>query len=511
MKKSQLKAGIILSYVQIGLNSFISLVYTPVMLRLLGQSEYGIYSLASSMISYLGLLNMGLNSSYIRYYSRYKRLNDKEEEAKLNGIFFLVYLAIAFIAFVLGMILCFNLDLVLKNTYSSYELYTIKILFVILLFNMMMTFVTTVFNAYVSANEEFIFHKLLSIGKNVISPMVTIPLLLLGFRSIGMAVGTTVVCIMVDIANVWFCFKKLNIKFRFKNVDFRIIGEISQYSIFIAINNIVDLINWQVDKFILSSFQGAIATAVYSVASQINNIYMNVSTSISNVFTPRIHMILYDKNNEKKYTKLMIRVGRIQSMVLGMVLIGFILFGRQFVNLWAGKDYIDAFYIAFLLLISSFIPLIQNIGIEIQRAKNKHQFRSIIYIITALLNLAISIPLGKRYGGIGCAIGTSLSILLTNGLIMNLYYHFKLKLNMKEFWFNISHLTLVFIPSFIIGLLIRYIIPGFGAVSLLLRLGCFVIGYCICCWLLGMNQEEKAYLIKILDKIHLFALKILRI
>ena len=84
MKKnvSQLKVGVILSYIQMALGSLISLVYTPVMLKYMGQNEYGLYNIASAIISYLGLLNFGFGSSYIRYYSRYKVNKDGSYEKK---------------------------------------------------------------------------------------------------------------------------------------------------------------------------------------------------------------------------------------------------------------------------------------------------------------------------------------------------------------------------------------------------------------------------------------------
>ena len=52
----QIKLGIVLQYMQMGLSILISLIYTPIMLNILGQTEYGIYNLASSIISYLSLL-----------------------------------------------------------------------------------------------------------------------------------------------------------------------------------------------------------------------------------------------------------------------------------------------------------------------------------------------------------------------------------------------------------------------------------------------------------------------
>ena len=68
MKSSYLKSGFILSYIAIFIQSLISIVYTPVMLRLLGQSDYGLLQLAISTIANLGILSFGFGSSYLRFY-----------------------------------------------------------------------------------------------------------------------------------------------------------------------------------------------------------------------------------------------------------------------------------------------------------------------------------------------------------------------------------------------------------------------------------------------------------
>ena len=62
---TQMKAGAILSYVQIFLSVLTGLLYTPVMLRLMGQNEYGLYGTVNSTIALLGLLDLGFTISYI--------------------------------------------------------------------------------------------------------------------------------------------------------------------------------------------------------------------------------------------------------------------------------------------------------------------------------------------------------------------------------------------------------------------------------------------------------------
>lgn len=72
MAVSQLKAGAFLNYVVILLNLAVGLLYTPYMLRMMGQSEYGLYSLVASVISYLTVLDLGMGNATIRYTAKFR-------------------------------------------------------------------------------------------------------------------------------------------------------------------------------------------------------------------------------------------------------------------------------------------------------------------------------------------------------------------------------------------------------------------------------------------------------
>ena len=77
MALNQLKAGIVLSYVTIGLHNVIGLIYTPYMLRMMGQSEYGLYSLVASVIAYLTVLDLGFANAIVRYTAKFRRQNKR--------------------------------------------------------------------------------------------------------------------------------------------------------------------------------------------------------------------------------------------------------------------------------------------------------------------------------------------------------------------------------------------------------------------------------------------------
>ncbi len=491
MKVNQLKAGAALSYISMGLGYAISIVYTPIMLRLLGQSEYGLYNLAASVVAYLGILNFGFGSAYIRYYSQYKVINDRENIAKLNGMFLIVFSVIGLIAVLAGMLLVFNAEPILGSELSNIELQTAKILMMIMVVNIAFSFPNIVFSSYITANEQFVFQKFLQMIKVVANPFLILPVLFMGYGSIGMVIVMTILNISIEVLNAVFCFRKLDMKFSFRQFDLSLMREMSVFSSFIFMNMIIDQVNWNVDKFILGRFYGTISVAVYGLAAQLNIYYMSLSVTISSVFIPRVHKMFAVANDNQELTTLFTRVGRVQFILLSIISTGMIFFGQPFINMWAGTNYNSSYPIALLLIIPVTVPLIQNMGIEIQRAKNMHQFRSWVYLFIAIVNVILTIPLAKAYGGVGAAAGTALSLIIGNGLIMNWYYHVKIGLNMKYFWKQI----ISFIPSLllpiIIGSLMCLYIDLYKMGTFLFYGSLYVIGFSASMWFLGMNQYEK--------------------
>lgn len=499
----QRSLGVILQYIQMALNILIQLIYTPIMLRILGNNEYGIYNLASSTISYLSLLSLGFGASYLRYYSIYKKDNRDDDIKKLNGLYLLVFSIIGLVALISGLILTANVRIFYNDTYTNEEINIAKILMFFLTINLTISFPASVFVSYVTSQEKFVFQKLLNMGKTVLTPAISIVLLYIGYGSIGMVITTTIISLFIDLINIWYCFNKLRMKVSFKNPNFSLLKDIFVFSIFIAINQIIDQINWQTDKIILGKMINGTAVAIYSVGANINNMYISFSTAVSSVFAPKVNRIVSENEEgmDKQLTELFIRVGRIQWFILSLILSGFVFFGQFFILKWAGEDYGNSYYVALLLMAPAVIPLIQNIGIEIQRAKKKHQFRSIVYAIMAILNVGISILFASMWGEIGTALGTTISLVLANGIIMNIYYQKKLGINVIKFWKSIIKT----IPSFIIPIALGVLIKCFYTFHGIWDFALIILGYsavfCASVYFLGLNKYEKGLISGTIKKV----------
>ena len=491
MHINQRKAGVILSYAGEIVKILVNLVYTPIMLRLLGQSEYGLYQLVYSVVSYLSLLSLGFGSSYLRFYSRYKAQNDEDGVAKLNGMFILIFFSISVICILCGTVMVGNIRTIFGTGLTESEYATAKILMELLIINLALTFPNSVFNCSITAHEKFLFQKLLILLQNLFSPFLTLPLLIMGYGSIGMVSVTTLLTFVLLISNMIYCFKKLHVRFAFHGLKISLFKEMWVFTFFIFLNQIIDQINWSVDKFLLGRFAGTTAVAMYGVGGQINTLYLQFSSAVSNVFVPKVNRIVAETNDNNQLTRLFTKVGRIQFMVLGLILSGFIFFGVPFVKIWAGTEYGASYAVALLLIIPVTVPLIQNLGIEIQRAKNMHKARAVVYLAIAIANMFISIPLIKLMGSAGAALGTAISLIAGNIIFMNWYYHARIGMNMIYFWKEIAK----FIPALIAPCVVGIAIMKFVNITGFVKLGVFAVVYAVVyglsMYFLGMNEEEK--------------------
>ena len=502
----QMKAGVILSYVQIALSVLTGLLYTPVMLRLMGQNEYGLYGTVNSTIALLSLLDLGFTSSYIRFYSKYKIENRQDKINSFNSLFFIVFLVISVIAALIGFFLSFNPVLIFDDGLTSEELSKAKVMMILLTVSMILGFMSTVFNCYISANQKFIFSKSLNVFSTIVNVGVNLIVLFCGYGAVGLITVSLVLSIITKIITIVYAYKTLHFEFDFGHIEKSLFKSVLAFSGLIAINMFVDKVNSGIDSILLGRFCGTAAVAVYSVGSSLNSHFSMFSTAISGVFTPHIHNLvnLYEMDSLEQrnaLTKFFVKVGRLQYLLLALIASGVVFFGKQFIYFWAGEGYDKSYYIALILILPSIISLTQNVGIEIQRAENRHHYRAYIYGAMAIINLILSIFLCQIWEGVGAAIGTGLASIVANGIIMDIVYHKKININIFEYWKNILRQTLGMIGPFIVGALIMKFADMGSLVKLAFWILIYVVIFAVFVWLLSMNTFEKDLVKSILRKL----------
>lgn len=501
MAVNQLKAGAFLNYIVLGLNALVGIVYTPYMLRMMGQSEYGIYSLAASLIAYLSILDLGFGNAVIRYTAKFRAEGKTEEQYSMFGMFTMLYSVIGIITFVAGMFLYFNVDSMFGSTLTATELVRTRVIILLMVFNLAVTFPLSIYGAIITAYEDFIFLRLVQIARIILSTVVMVCLLTMGYRAIAMVVVHTVFNIITLGINYFYCRRKIKIKVRFTSLRWSFLKEVSIYSFWIFLNAIMDRIYWSTGQFVLGATSGTVAVSVFAVAIQLQSIYMMFSTAISGVFLPKVTSMVSKNDNKEEISNLFIRTGRIQYIILALVLSGFIAYGKDFIKYWAGSDYADAYYITLLFFVPLTIPLIQNLGITILQARNQMKFRSIAYIIIAAGSLLMQIPLAKYYGSIGCACGISIALFLGQFIVMNIYYQKKQGLNIIKFWKEILRMSVIPVLLCAVSISIMNKLGTYSVNQYIFMIIGYVILYALLSAKFMMNDSERTLFLSPLKKV----------
>ena len=504
MPVNQLKAGVVLNYVVIILNTVVGLLYTPYMLRMMGQSEYGLYSLVASVIAYLTVLDLGFGNAIVRYTAKFRAEKKTEEQYEMFGMFFLLYLVIEIIAFGIGLGLYFNVGTLFGDTMTAVELGRARIMMLLLVANLAFTFPMSIWGSIIQAYEDFVFQKSLNIFRIILNTAVMICLLHFGYKAVAMVVVQTIFNVLTLVLNFIYCRRKLNIHiyFRFKHFHWGFLKEVAIYSFWIFLNAIMDRVYWSTGQFVLGAIVGTAAVAVFAIAIQLEGMYMQFSTAISSVFLPKVTAMVATNRSRKEISDLFIRTGRMQYIVLAYILSGFIIFGRQFIELWAGAGYTDAYIISLLFFIPLTVPLIQNLGITILQARNEMKFRSVLYIIIALVSLAMQIVLTRFFGGIGCAMGVSGALVVGQILIMNVYYQRRQDLDIKTFWKEISKMSIIpIVLIFSSMLVIRHFFALDSWGKLILGIAAFSLVYIPLFFRFSMTDDERNLFISMFHKI----------
>lgn len=492
-KGSQLKAGALISYVTLIINTVMPIIYTPIMLEILGEEEHGLYTVAHSLVSYLTLLSFGFGSSIVRYMTKYRALDDKENEEKTLGLVTLIYSVFSILALVGGIILSLNSGSLLADNVGNVYVDKMKILLLIMSVNVMISFMSTVFSSVIIAHEQFIFSKLMAFFSAVSVPCMSIVLLYSGYASIGITLVTTCVNFILLVANIIYCTKKLKVRPRFKNLDFKVLKEIMGFSAFVFIAEISNMLYAATDRFLLGKMVTLASVSIYSIGTTFSTIMNSLTIALSDVLMPKVTKMVFRGASKQDIDDIFIRVGRLQFIIVSFIITAFAVFGRQFMPLFAGEGYGDSYTIALILMVPLTVPLIQSVAVNIITARNKHRFRSIMFACVAVANVILTIIAIRvfKMEGIGAAIASSISTTIGTTFCMNWYYYKKMDINIPRFWKEIAKLLPVPVGMLLFGLGATYFIDVNGVVRFLAGAVVFTVIYMPILWIASLNEYEK--------------------
>lgn len=488
---SQRKAGAVLGYANIVVKNVVNLLYTPMLLAFVGQGDYGVFQTANNFIISLQLLTFGFSGAYVRFYMQRATAGNKLGIRRLNGMYLLLYLGICVFSIVLGLTFAFSCGSLFAGSFTSSEVDLAGAVMTVLTFNVATTLLSAVFDAYIVAHERFAFQQTRQMLTTLATPGLALCLLVAGTGVVSIAISQLAVNVVLLVLNARYAVAKLGMSFEFRGLDGTLFRSIAVFSGWLFLNQVFDLVTMNVPSVILAAVSGAAAVAVFAISATLRTVFYSLSTTISCLFVPLVNRIVAEADDNRELTNLMARVGRYQALMLWWVLGGFAVVGQWFVSVWAGPEYSDAFWYTLVMAIAVSVPLVQNTGIEIQKAKNKHKARSLVYLCASLIDLAATFTLAHFVGAWAAVWGYVIYLVLGSWLFMNWYYHRRIGLDMVFFWKRLLPVIAgCVLPAIlcVVGTLVIPVADIFG----FLTWGVVYTGLCgLAQWKFVLHEDEK--------------------
>lgn len=487
---TSLKRASLLSYISVIIYIVTGFFYTPLLVKSLGISDYGIYSLSASLIGYF-TLDFGISAATARVAAKFLANGTRQRINDLVGITCKLYLLIDLVVLFLLCLFYFYADNIFTQ-FNAEELNKFRNVFLItsafILINFPLIQLKGLFQAYEIITELV----LVDIGYRVISFATLVTALLLHWELYSI-VAVNVSCnLTAQLVRLFYLRHSQHLSINLKAHDCEIFHFILSFSMWATIAMIADKFFFGFIPTLMAMFTNTREIAIFAAVISIEGYTLGISRALSGIFLARVTKMVVKGNTNEEKTKLMIRVGRIQLYIIGSIVFGLITFGREFIHLWLGQEFDKSYICLILVLTPCILHLTQTIAEELIYATNHVKYKAIANITGSVICISSIILLAPHYGALGAAVGVFLSFTLAHNFLIDIFYHRRLGLNIFEF-FTKCHAKILPCFLFTSGLFIftQGFFPHPSLPWFLLRGICWYGLTLTILWFFCMNTEEK--------------------
>lgn len=495
MAVSNIGKGAIISYVAIFLNIIISFVYTPWMLHQIGASDYGLYSLIISFISYF-TIDFGLTNAIARFVAKYRAEGDYHKVENIMGLTLWIFIAIDAVIF-LCLFVCYFFIADIFAGLTPEEIERLKVLYIIAGTFSILSFALKPLDGALTAFEYFVPAKVLDMVYKVGSVAFVVVALLLGGDIYMLVLINGGLSFIVHVYRYIYWCKVTGLRVNMRFFDKSEMRSITSFSGWTFLTGLAQRFRLNLIPSVLGIFSNSTQIAIFALGMTIEAMTWTLSSALNGLFLPKVSQMVH-ANDRAGILDLMIRVGRIQLFIVFLIFSGFFVVGQEFINLWVGTDYSDVYYIVLFLIFTGLISNTLSVAYDMVYAVNKVKSTASAVFTSSLLGLAGSCFFAGQFGALGCAACTGVALILTQILFLRIYKR-KMDIDVISFFrqchFKILPLLIVLAVAFYFSFN-KLNIHGWFPMGICVAL--YGIAFALVSYLFLFNSYEKSLVKSIL-------------
>jgi len=395
----------------------ITFVLTPVLIKNMGNYDYGLWEMVGAIIGYMGILDLGIRPAVSRFAARYIALKDTDALTRLYATawYFLLVVGLTIGAIVLVWAVFFPQTLAQEDGITGK--YTIWLL--IIAVQLLITFPSYVAESFMEAYQEYYLKNNITIVNSVIGAAVVLYFITPSNALILLAAVNSVGVITKYLWLVWYMqYKRRFLRFKWQYFSRAQLKELLGFSMKTVVQGLASRMENATDTLVIGFFLGPALVPLYSVPANLVNYIRMIAMNMTHVFMPYFSSLNASGEHEKTL-KVYIIGSKLTIAALLILVIGVMLLGENFLYLWVGAEIADtASEILWILVAFSALPMLNPFASRYLTALNLHGFYAKWAPVSGLANLGLSVLLVGPMGIQGVALGSLIPALVFQPIVL---------------------------------------------------------------------------------------------
>jgi O-antigen/teichoic acid export membrane protein len=399
-------------YMAIALDALIGLVLLPFNVHHLGQAAYGLWMLTASMTTYFSVLDLGFGGSIVKFVAYYRAKRDARGLNEIASTLFVIFGVTGVVAYGVFVLLALNLGRVFNVTLEQAE--TGRSLMLVIGVYVSLGFPFSIFGGIINGFQRYDLNNLVGVCSSLIVATLNVVMLLSGASLVQLVMATTGVRILTYFVyrlNAYHVFPALSLRpslFLWSRVR-----ELTSFSVYIAIIDWANKLNYSIDAIIIGAYLSASAVALWTVPQRLAEMLQRLTNQFNGVLFPVV--VDSDAGEKPERLRALFVQGTRLSLVSVMPLAGaLILLMGPLVQAWVGPKFSESIVVAQILIGVVAIRVGNATATTVLKGAGQHRLLAFSNAGAALANVALSLLWIRRYGLVGQAFGTLVPVAFTS-------------------------------------------------------------------------------------------------
>lgn len=479
-------------------NTVISFLLAPVVVRHLGSVYYGVWSLLMQFTGYLWLFDFGVRESVIKYVAQYHRSGERDKLEATVRTAISVYALVSLVALAAVALMAAALPFVFNIPGEAVS--SARMAAFVTGSTVAQSFLSNVFVGVLMGLQRIYLVSQVAIVFSLVRAAGTYLLLVNGYGIVGLSVLNFVLSLANSAMVVWFCRVHLpGVPLRPVRPVREEVTNLLNYGKYVLLANIGDKIVFATDAIVIGMFLPISALTPYAIAGTLIANMRSVVMAMASIFNP-LTSHLRAGGDDADLGRLL-QSGAKGAMVVGLPLcIGFITLGEQFVSIWMGEEHARmAGQVMSMLSIGYIVGLPYYTISGVLYGLGEHRRIAMLRLVEGAANLVLSVTLINTIGLVGVAVGTAIPHIIIVGWVLPRTMPKIFPFDLKEYYLIVYGRTMIAaLPFSLACWLVRTVVRPADLVSFFFWGLISLITYIAPLWFVTLSVDERLQLLRAL-------------